>query len=660
MENIYHAFGGRISVMIKEGRGHHPHSLRDPKPVADFIEQSVKETKAPLPDWVSGRSSHSVYYGLTTAYRNYPSEGTYISVRGPLFTECYTRYQIELPKVEAFTTILAPKISAPGKPWVFRADWVERDAVVDQALLARGFHVVTGAVPYNADGPVPEQWNAIYNHLVAYGFSSKPVMAGAGGAAGEAYAWAIANPDKVSCIYAENPFLRSNTAQIQPLDNLASLAKAGVPILHVCGARDPWLDSQSRVLEKRYTELGGKITVLVQDGQAHYPLAPNDPKLAVDFITSNVVSAAKGLGLAPQSSSPSSVDYGFDRAISRQVLENYLSRSITMEGLVNGRGDLQDNIRMLKSIGAKYLGRALCLWGAENNFLSNVERARQQIPQVLAADPYMIVEGCVFETVSSKVNDIEIPDWVFAALGRPVEKRNFRFDDIIYPEGQRRPMGRNAQVPDVSRIETQLWFYYQAASYIVAGCEAIHFGQVEIMNKNDRDHAQWEHLLTLVRAYATQHARRHMVLCNGHVPSGGLMRNGKPLLDFNAFPLRIMETPDKPKEAILKVGFSDGIYGRSKGGQTFSGWSCEHLPYLVEFDNYGVSRHPGEPNAKGEFNWVWGYDEVTWFAHQTREYTGSMAAVCLGLGAQDGYEWLSRDAWQPHGTVTRHPVVFCQ
>ena len=53
---------------------------------------------------------------------------------------------------------------------------------------------------------------------------------------------------------------------------------------------------------------------------------------------------------------------------------------------------------------------------------------------------------------------------------------------------------------------------------------------------------------------------------------------------------------------------------------TFSGWTCEHLPYLVELDNYGVSRHPGEPNANGEFNWVWGYDEITWFAHQTKDY----------------------------------------
>ncbi len=89
--------------------------------------------------------------------------------------------------------------------------------------------------------------------------------------------------------------------------------------------------------------------------------------------------------------------YQFDGKISRPVLENYLSRSITMEGLLNGQGDLKDNIRMLKSLGAKYVGRALCLWGAENDFTQQrVERAREEVPQVLAADPDMILEACVF------------------------------------------------------------------------------------------------------------------------------------------------------------------------------------------------------------------------------------------------------------------------
>jgi len=103
--------------------------------------------------------------------------------------------------------------------------------------------------------------------------------------------------------------------------------------------------------------------------------------------------------------------FQFDGKISRQVLENYLSRSVSMEGLLNGRGDLKDNIRMLKSEGAKYIGRALCLWGAERDFTNSVERARKEIPEVLAADPDMVLEACVFEIVGPRVSQIPIPDW---------------------------------------------------------------------------------------------------------------------------------------------------------------------------------------------------------------------------------------------------------
>jgi len=308
--------------------------------------------------------------------------------------------------------------------------------------------------------------------------------------------------------------------------------------------------------------------------------------------------------------------FQFDSKISRQVLENYLSRSICIEGMLNGRGPLVDDIRMLTNCGAKYVARALCLWGAENNFLANIKRAKEEAPQVLAADPEIILEACVFETVGLRVSQIAIPEWVFKDLGQPVEQRNFRYEDIIYPPGQRRAMG-NAQVPDESRMETQLWFYYQAASYIDIGCEGIHFGQVEIMNRNDHGNTKWFHLINLVRNYASKHARRHMVLCNGHVPTGGLMHAGNPILDFHAFPLRIKEIPEKPQEAILQAGYTDAIFGRSKGGKTFSGWTCEHLPYIVELDNYGRSRHPGQANAKG---WVWGYDEITWFGLQSKEY----------------------------------------
>ena len=314
--------------------------------------------------------------------------------------------------------------------------------------------------------------------------------------------------------------------------------------------------------------------------------------------------------------------YHFDTTISRQVLENYLSRSISMEGLLNGRGDLDDNIRMLHHIGAKFIGRSICLWGQEGQLLANFDRARVQVPKVLADDPDRILEACIFEIVTAQVDSVPIPARVFTAFGLPVENRSFRYADMLYTDGRFHDQwGKDASVPDVSRPETRLWFYYLATSYIDLGFEAIHYGQVELMNKNDPDLAWWSGVFNLARAYARIHARRHMLLCDAHTPGGGFLKDGRLLLDFHAFPLRIKEVSDTPQHAILELGFSDGLYRRSRGGITPSGWSCDHLPYLVELDNYGVSHAPGEPKqGHGGFDWVWGYDEITWFAHQPREY----------------------------------------
>ncbi len=239
IENIYQQFGGRISVMIKEGAGTIRTVLRDAKPIADFIAQSVQPAGTDPPPYLSGRITKSSIYGRQNSYRYAPSEGIYITCRGPWFSPSFDRYSFGMTGVEGSISVIIPKTIAAGKPWVFRADYVSSDAKVDLALLEHGFHIVTGPVPYNADGPSLKSWNAVYDLLTKHGFSKKPVLEGAGGAAGEAYAWAIANPDKVSCIYGENPVLRCTMTKAQPLDNLAALAKAGVPVLHVCGSLDP-------------------------------------------------------------------------------------------------------------------------------------------------------------------------------------------------------------------------------------------------------------------------------------------------------------------------------------------------------------------------------------------------------------------------------------
>ncbi len=155
-------------------------------------------------------------------------------------------------------------------------------------------------------------------------------------------------------------------------------------------------------------------------------------------ITCVVLLFALPARAADQASTARPGGYQFDGTIPRPVLENFLSRSVSMEGLLNGRGDLKDNIRMLKGEGAKYIGRALCLWGAEKDFTNNVERARKQIPELLAADPEMVMEACVFEVVDQRVNQIPIPDWVFTAFSQPATNRNFSYENIIYPARQRR------------------------------------------------------------------------------------------------------------------------------------------------------------------------------------------------------------------------------
>ncbi len=108
------------------------------------------------------------------------------------------------------------------------------------------------------------------------------------------------------------------------------------------------------------------------------------------------------------------------------------------------------------------------------------------------------------------------------------------------------------------------------------------------------------------------------MLCDAHVPSGGVRYGQQLLFDFHSFPLRIVEVPERPQEGVLKMGAFDSIYGRSRGGIAPSGWSCEHLPYLVELDNWGVSDRPGQPQVGS--CWVWGYDEISWFAHQDEQY----------------------------------------
>lgn len=340
-------------------------------------------------------------------------------------------------------------------------------------------------------------------------------------------------------------------------------------------------------------------------------------------LTTYFVTLAAALSVACGSADNRNDKYSFERTISREVLENYLDRSVTLQSLLIERGaSFDDNLRMIENMGIKFIGRAVCQWAGEDRMLANFELERELIPRVHAVDPDIVLQACIFEIVSPAVSGVPIPAWCFEEMGMPVEERNFDYEAMLYPDG--RFVGHwngRSSVPDVSRDETKLYFFYQAATYIDMGIEAIHFGQVELMNKNDRDLHHYAGLLAKIREYASRKARRGMIICDAHVPGGGFLYDGDYLLmDFHSFPLRIKEG-QPAQHASLEVGYTDALYGRSRGGRTYSGWRCESLPYLVEFDNYGGSGRPNEPQTEmGGFVWIWGYDEISWLANQPDDY----------------------------------------
>ena len=341
----------------------------------------------------------------------------------------------------------------------------------------------------------------------------------------------------------------------------------------------------------------------------------------ISLASLNLISCGK--------SKPTDAYYFDENGISRNALENYLDRSITMVYLLmpelpGGKPTYSyhsDDIRMIKNIGAKFIGRAIYRWGNESalNDPAYWENAGKIINDLHAFDKDIVFQACLFEIITEDVNNVPIPDWVFRDYNLPVENRMFSYEAMLNDDSiMINHWRKGSSVPDISKIETQLWFYFLAGAYINIGCEAFHIGQVELIGMNDPQRDYWAGTLAKIREYAGKHARRKWTIIDAHVPYGGMVKDGKSLIDFNSFPMRIKEIPDKPYEAILEVNYLDGIYNKSKGCISPSGWSCEHLPYLVEFDNFGRSKTPGEATIDGFF--IWGWDEISWYSQQPDTY----------------------------------------
>lgn len=336
--------------------------------------------------------------------------------------------------------------------------------------------------------------------------------------------------------------------------------------------------------------------------------------------------------------------FDFYGSISPEVLSNYLDRSLTYTIFdTTGVYSAKDVIRQTD---AKYFARAFCHWTPSGYDDARFETYKKEAKQIHQMDPEIILEACIFETCGPKMNEIAIPAWVFEAFGKTPETRNFDYTKMAHQNGYlANNWGPNGHVPSISTDEFKMFVYYRACRYIDMGVEALHMGQMnligsitEYVNSKDGgywdvtgvDKASWTKVIDMITAYAKENARRGYVIINGHYPDQDLTRSddsSKMLVDFNMFPLRLAASGsdhhanEGPQVCTLNPREdSDAPYSvkrqaNVKNKVSPSGYIYDSYPYLLEFDNYGHDK------AKfGRAVSQWGFDEISWYANQPKEY----------------------------------------
>jgi pimeloyl-ACP methyl ester carboxylesterase len=230
----------------------------------------------------------------------------------------FARYDFEIHGKPVL--VVTPKSVAAGRPWVWHGEFFGHKPAPDIALLKEGFHVVYLKVPDMLGSPkAVAHWNDCYAEMTAkYGLAPKVALVGLSRGGLYCYNWAIANPDKVACIYADAPVcdfkswpggkgkgpgsprdwklvldqwgFRDDAEAVaykgNPIDNLKPLADAKVPLLHVFGDADevvPWEENTGLVAE-RYKALGGSIELIRKPGVKHHPHGLEDSTPIVEFI----------------------------------------------------------------------------------------------------------------------------------------------------------------------------------------------------------------------------------------------------------------------------------------------------------------------------------------------------------------------------------------
>ena len=241
-----------------------------------------------------------------------------------LWIEGFEKHEFEVSG--RLVTIVSPKNPFPGVYWAWKGEFLDAFPETELVLLEKGFYIVYMKYPgMFGSSEVRKKWDDLYRILTnEYGFAKKVALIGLSRGGLYCYQWAIANPEKVACIYGDAPvcdmcswpggkgkgcgcsdnweklmkvfeFSSEDEAMEyggNPVDNLLPLAKNHIPILHVYGDADevvPW-EENTAIVAERYKQMGGSITLIAKPGCGHHPHGLDDPAPIVDFIIKHTIS----------------------------------------------------------------------------------------------------------------------------------------------------------------------------------------------------------------------------------------------------------------------------------------------------------------------------------------------------------------------------------
>ncbi len=377
-------------------------------------------------------------------------------------------------------------------------------------------------------------------------------------------------------------------------------------------------DKYTTILEK--TGLTGttfKTDDKVENGAVYRLNVKAVAKDGTERVAANTQSGLETtvLNLTKNTSVNAGMDFTFNGKISESVLNNYLARAITYT--ITG-DNKQDAARAILNVGAKYVCRTVADWYPSTTHEANLSEYTAIMDQIHAIDPDVIFEACIFETCGPEMNNIKIPTHVLKAFGEKEEERYFNYKRMLYVDGQANAQWNSTHgVPDITRVETQMFFYYRACLYIDNGFEALHLGQTGFMGQNDPNRKAWTKVIHKIRDYAETNARRKYVIIDCHYPGQNFVgTDGVMLADFNMWPVRLVAANSSsnasPQKCVLDRK-ADTPYNKTVSGRSPSGWTTSNYPFLLEFDNYD----PESGHA------VYVYDEISWIASQPDSYRRS-------------------------------------